>query len=106
MDINQNNINGNNNVNIFGETKINFSDEDKKKITDFIGNKNNSVHVSLQSGGSSNLTNLAQEIFYFLNNNGYTNLHGVNNIFGFTPFKGVSLQKEGENFVIFIGSLQ
>ena len=80
MDINQNNVNGNNNVNIFGETKINFSNEDKKKITDFIGDKNNPVHVSLQSGGSSNLTYLAQEIFTFLSNSGYTNLHGVNSI--------------------------
>ncbi len=105
MDIHQNNTNGHNNVNIFGETKINFSNEDKTKITDFIGNKNNPVHVSLQSGGGSNLTNLAQEIFSFLKNNGYVNLNGVHTVMGFTPFKGVNLQKEGENFVIFIGSL-
>lgn len=106
MDINQKNINGSNNVNIFGETKINFTDEDKKKIIDFIGDKNNPVHVSLQVGGSSNLTNFAQEILLFLKNSGYANLHGVNSIMGFSPFKGVNLEKSGENFVIFIGSLQ
>ena len=54
----------------------------------------------------SNLTSLAQEIFSFLRNSGYTNLNGVNTIMGFAPFKGVNLQKEGENFVIFIGSIQ
>ncbi|MDB5260116.1 MAG: hypothetical protein JWN37_347 [Candidatus Nomurabacteria bacterium] len=106
MNINQNNINGNNNVNVFGETKINLSEEDKNKITDFIGNKNNPVHVSLQSGGSSNLTNLAQEVFSYLKKSGHTNLNGIHTIMGFSPFKGINLQKEGENFVVFVGSLQ
>ena len=60
----------------------------------------------LNSSMGSNLTSLAQEIFSFLRNSGYTNLNGVNTIMGFAPFKGVNLQKEGENFVIFIGSIQ
>jgi hypothetical protein len=106
MDIKQNNVNGNNNVNISGETKIIFSDEHKRKIIDFIGDKNNPVHVSLQSGGSSNLTNLAYEIFSFLQSSAYTNLKGVHTIMGLTPFKGVNLQRDGDKFIIFIGSLQ
>ncbi len=94
-------------VNIFNEAHILLTYEIKQKITELLQDRNNTVHVSLQSGGSSNLTNLAQEIFLFLRNSGYVNLNGVHTVMGFTPFKGINIEKKSDKeFVIFIGALQ
>lgn len=68
--------------------------------------KNNIIHVSLQAGGGSELTQFAEDIKLFLIQEGYTNIIGVNQIFGFSPFKGVTIENKTNNeSVIFIGSL-
>ncbi len=94
-------------VNIINEAQIKLSEEAKQKITDLLENKNNIVHVSLQEGGSSNLTALSENIKNFLIKEGYKNVQGVNTIMGFSPFGGIEIEKKSDDtFVIFIGALQ
>jgi len=94
-------------VNLIQEQEITLSEQDKNNLVDMLGDKDNKIHVSLQSGGSSNLTAFAQSILNFLHNKGFDNLQGVNQIMGFSPFKGVVVEKKPDNiFVIFIGALQ
>ena len=93
-------------VNIFQRAKIWLSDENKRKVMEVLKNKNNTIYVSLQTGGGSELTQFAEEIKLFLTQEGYTNIIGVNPIMGFSPFKGVNIEKKSETeSVIFIGSL-
>ncbi len=94
-------------VNIINEAEIKLSNEDKQKIVDLLKNKDNTIHVSLQTGGSSNLTALSETVKNFLIQEGYKKVKGVNNILGFTPFKGINIEKKSDNeFVVFIGALQ
>ena len=93
-------------VNIFRKIKFELSVEDKKYITENLSDKNNTVHVSLQSGGNSELAQLATDIKSFLVQQGYKNVLGVHTIMGFNPFKGVTLEKKSATeSVIFIGAL-
>jgi hypothetical protein len=93
-------------VNIFQKAKIELSDKNKQQIAEALGNKNNTVHVSLQTGGSSELIQFAEDIKSFLIKAGYTNVAGVHQIMGFSPFKGVNIEKKtATESVIFIGSL-
>jgi hypothetical protein len=94
-------------VNLIQEQEITLSEQDKNNLGDMLGDKYNKIYVSLQSGGSSNLTAFAQSIINFLHNEGFNNLQGVNEIMGFGAFKGVVVEKKPDNiFVIFIGALQ
>ena len=93
-------------VNIFQKAKIELSNENKQQIIEALKNKNNTIHVSLQSGGGSELTQFAEEVKSFLIREGYTNVLGVHQIMGFSPFKGVNIEKKtNTELVIFIGSL-
>lgn len=93
-------------VNIFQRAKIEMSREDKQQITETLKDKNNAIYVSLQSGGESELIQFAEDIKSFLIQQGFTNVLGVNTILGFTPFKGVHIERKSNNeSVIFIGSL-
>jgi len=93
-------------INVSSRSKIPFTDENKKFILETFLDKNITVHVSLQNGGSSELIQLAQDIKSFLIDAGYKNVLGVHTVLGFTPFKGVSVEKKSETeSVIFIGSL-
>ncbi len=94
-------------VNIINEAQIKLSEEAKQRITNLLDNKNNIVHVSLQVGGSSNLTALSENIKDFLIEEGYRNVQGVHTIMGYKPFSGIDIRKQSADiFVIFIGSLQ
>lgn len=90
-------------VNVFQKAKIQLSDENKQQMVEALTNKNSAIHVSLQSGGGSELIQFAEDIKSFLIQQGYVNISGVNTIFGFTPFQGVKIEKNPT--VIFIGSL-
>ncbi len=93
-------------VNIFQKAKIELSDKNKQQITETLINKNDIVHVSLQSGGGSELAQFAMDLKSFLIHQGYTNVLGIHTIMGFTPFKGVNIEKKSDKeSVIFIGSL-
>lgn len=93
-------------VNVFQKAKIELSTENKQKIIEALKSKNNTIHVSLQVGGGSELTQFAEDIKSFLIREGYINVIGVNQIFGFPSFKGVSMEnKTDTESVIFIGSL-
>ncbi len=93
-------------VNIFRKARIELSDKNKREITEAFKNKNNTIHVSLQAGGGSELAQFAEDVKSFLIREGYTNVIGVNQIFGFSSFKGVNIEKKSETeSVIFIGSL-
>lgn len=93
-------------VNIFQKAKIGLSEENKIKITDALKNKNNTIHVSLQVGGGGELIQFAEDIKSFLIQEGYTNVVGVNSIMGFSPFRGVNIEKKSDTeSVIFVGSL-
>lgn len=93
-------------VNIFQRAKIELSSEHKQQIIESLKNKNNTIHVSLQSGGGSELVQFAQDIKSFLVQRGYTNVLGVHTIMGLSPFRGVTIDKKSDTeSVIFIGSL-
>ena len=94
-------------VNIFQKAKIELSDENKQQIIETLKNKTNIIHVSLQSGGGSELTQFAEDIKLFLHQSGFINVLGVHSIFAFgPPFKGVKIENKSTNeSVIFIGSL-
>lgn len=93
-------------VNIFQKRKIMLSSDDKEKISRILANKSNAIHISLQSGGGSELVQFAKDIKLFLSKQGYTNIIGVHTIMGFSPFYGVNIEKKSDTkFVIFIGAL-
>lgn len=93
-------------VNLFNKTKIELSDENKQQLTEYLIIKNDTVHISLQVGGGSALVQLSEDIKAFLIQQGYTNVLGVHTIMGFSPFKGVILEKKPDTeSVVFIGSL-
>lgn len=93
-------------VNIFQKARIELSNEDKQQITEALKNKSNAIHVSLQSGGGSELVQFTEDIKSFLIQQGYTNVLGVHTIMGFNPFKGVNIEnKSNTESVIFVGSL-
>lgn len=93
-------------VNIFQKAKVELSNESKEQIIETLKNKSNTIHVSLQSGGGSELVKFAEDIKSFLKQQGYLNILGVHTIMGFSPFKGVNIEKKSDTeSVIFIGSL-
>lgn len=93
-------------VNIFQKASIELSDENKQQIAEALKNKNNTIHVSLQSGSGSELVQFASNIKSFLIQQGYTNVLGVHTIMGFSPFKGVNIENKSDTeSVIFVGSL-
>ena len=93
-------------VNIFQKARIELSDKNKQQITETLINKNNTIHISLQSSGGSELVQFAEDIKLFLIQQGYANVLGVHAVMGFSPFKGVNIEKKSDTeSVIFIGSL-
>ncbi len=93
-------------VNIFHKLRIELTDENKKQLIENLNDKSATIHVSLQSGGGSEVAGLSQEIMSFLLESGYKNILGVHTIMGFAPFKGMTIERKTESeLVIFIGSL-
>ena len=105
-DFNQNHYGTGDNVMKFGPVTIELSEDNRNFLKKEIPSKESKIHVSLQAGGSSELTQLAQDIKQFFIASGYSNVQGVNTIMGFDPFMGVQIEKKSDKeFVVFMGSL-